>query len=58
MGMKFTNRHRLVKILKHIKHLIAKINKTQTPKAKKRNKPMFETHKYSKLQQQHTKLRK
>ena len=44
MGMKFTNQHRLVKILKHIKHLIAKINRTQTPKANKRNIPMFETH--------------
>ena len=45
MGMKFTNQHRLVKILKHIKHLIAKINRTHTPKVIKRNKPMFETHK-------------
>ena len=42
---KFTNQYRLVKILKHIKYLIAKINRTQTPKANKRNKPMFETHK-------------
>ena len=45
MGMKFTNQHRLDKILKHIKHLIAKINRTHTPKANKRNKSMFETHK-------------
>ena len=48
MGMKFTDQHRLGKILKrirHIKHLIAKINRTHTPKANKRNKPMFETHK-------------
>ena len=48
MGMKFTNQYKLVKILKYIKQLIAKINRTQTPKANNRNKPMFETHKTKK----------
>ena len=58
MGKKFTNQHRLDKILKHIKHLIAKINRTQTPKANKRKKPMFVTHKTQKHQQYLTKSRK
>ena len=58
MAMKFTNQHRLVKKLKHIKHLIAKINRTQTPKANKRNKPMFETHKKSKIPTTSHKIKK